>query len=167
MEGASDLELGVYSQDKDCQRAGKLLSEVDLYPSIASNGSGRVKIEKEFTESTNAKERKNPLVPDCGKFTNLDFSLSVFEHLPAMLNRANVSLDKEENLERYVPVPSVDQFGHDITISLSKNSSSWLHYNLASLYWRMKGDAPKAIECARRAIYFSPRYLFYLFTSIC
>lgn len=162
LEGASDLELRVYSEDKDCQKAGKLLSEIDLYPSIAANGSGRPGVKFDFI-SSNTKKRKEVLSPDCSKFTNLDFSLSVFEHLPTMRNRANVSFEPEEGLGRILPVASVDHFGQEITIGLSKNGSSWVLYNLASVYWRIKGDAPKAIECARRAIYFSPRYSYYSF----
>lgn len=160
LEGAADLELRVYSQDKDCLRSEKLLSEIDLYPGIASNGSGRQGIEYKIGGSSNKKEKKKHMhVPECTKYATVDFSLSLFEHLPAMRNRANMTSEPQKNLERFMPMASVEQFGHEITAGLSKNGSSWLHYNLASLYWRIKGDAPKAIECIRRAIYFSPRYV--------
>lgn len=52
---------------------------------------------------------------------------------------------------------SVDQFGHWLAGVLKKNSSSWIHYNMASLYWRVRGNAPKAIECSRRAVHYAPR----------
>lgn len=35
-----------------------------------------------------------------------------------------------------------------------QNMSSWVLYNMAALYWRIKGDAPSAIECVRRALFF-------------
>ena len=35
-----------------------------------------------------------------------------------------------------------------------QNMSSWVLYNMAALYWRIKGDAPSAIECIRRAMFF-------------
>lgn len=57
-----------------------------------------------------------------------------------------------------MPVSTVQQFGHEIALGLSENSTSWLFYNLGILYWRMKGDAPQAIECGRRAVYYAPRY---------
>lgn len=50
-----------------------------------------------------------------------------------------------------------EQFGRWLAGFLKKNSSSWLHYNMASLYWRVRGNAPKAIECSRRAVYYAPR----------
>ncbi|KOB75773.1 Tetratricopeptide repeat protein 17 [Operophtera brumata] len=52
---------------------------------------------------------------------------------------------------------TVDQFGHWLSDVLRKNSSSWLHYNLASIYWRVKGNVPKALECSRRAVHYAPR----------
>ena len=37
---------------------------------------------------------------------------------------------------------------------LSQDKSSWVSYNLAALYWRMKGDPFESIECLRRALHF-------------
>ena len=37
---------------------------------------------------------------------------------------------------------------------LKKEKTSWTSYNLASLYWRMKGDPFESIECLRRALHF-------------
>lgn len=39
-----------------------------------------------------------------------------------------------------------------------KNSSSWVLYNMASFYWRMKNEPQKAVDCVVRALHFSPRY---------
>ena len=36
---------------------------------------------------------------------------------------------------------------------LSKEKQSWNAYNLAALYWRMKGEPYEAIECVRRGFY--------------
>lgn len=57
-----------------------------------------------------------------------------------------------------MPVNTVQQFGHEIAVGLAKNKTSWLFYNLGILYWRIKGEAPQAIECGRRAVYYAPRY---------
>ncbi|XP_031341481.1 tetratricopeptide repeat protein 17-like isoform X2 [Photinus pyralis] len=154
LEGASDLETRVYSQDPDCSRAGKLLSEIDLYSSIGSNGSSRTDVtlgilyENESTDYS---------APDCTNYAELDYSMFAFEHLHAMVNRNAISIVPETDLEYLLPVSSIDTFGHYIGLSLSKNSSSWFHYNLGVLYWRILGDAPRAIECGRRALHYSPR----------
>lgn len=55
-------------------------------------------------------------------------------------------------------IMTIDQFGHWTTNALRKNSSSWLHYTLAAMYWRSRGNAPKSMECSRRAIHYAPRY---------
>lgn len=39
-----------------------------------------------------------------------------------------------------------------------KNSSSWVLYNMASFFWRMKNEPQKAVDCVVRALHFSPRY---------
>lgn len=52
---------------------------------------------------------------------------------------------------------SMDQFAHWVATSLKRNTSSWLHYNLASVYWRYKGNPSKAMECARRSVLYAPR----------
>lgn len=156
LEGASDLEARIYSQDPDCLKAGKLLSEIDLYTSIGSNGSNRVGIKYDsLVENTNT--IREILIPDCTKYTILDFSMFAYEHLHAMVNRKDINLSPESSLEYLLPVPSIPLFGNEIVLGLAKNRSSWLHYNLGILYWRIKGDAVKAIECGRRALYFTPR----------
>ena len=33
---------------------------------------------------------------------------------------------------------------------------NWALFNIASLYWRVVGDATNAIECLRRALYYAP-----------
>lgn len=39
-----------------------------------------------------------------------------------------------------------------------QNSSSWVLYNMASFYWRMKNEPQRAVDCVVRALHFSPRY---------
>lgn len=75
-----------------------------------------------------------------------------------MVKRDNLTANPELLLpEQISPIMTVDQFGHWLTDMLKKNSSSWLHYNMASLYWRIRGNAPKALECSRRAVHYAPR----------
>ncbi|KAF5282029.1 hypothetical protein FQA39_LY00553 [Lamprigera yunnana] len=153
LEGVSDLEARIYSQDPDCFKAGKLLSEIDLYSSIGSNGSDRVDTDDFITEYNLTLQ----IEPDCAKYSKLDFSMFTFEHLIAMANRDTLSVSPEAYLVYLLPIPSIRMFGNHISEKLDKNSSSWFHYNLGMLYWRIKGNAPEAIECGRRALYFVPR----------
>lgn len=80
-----------------------------------------------------------------------------------MKQRENLSASPELTLPTHMSVlsditdMSVDQFGSWVAGVLRKNSSSWLHYNMASLYWRVRGNAPKAMECSRRAVHYAPR----------
>ena len=81
-----------------------------------------------------------------------------YDNLQAMRNRRKLIQQQEIGLMKFVP-PHMDisLLGHKVAYGLIHNSSSWLHLNLASIYWRIKGDAYNALECARRAIVKAPR----------
>lgn len=158
LEGASDLEARIYSEDDACLKAGKLLGEIDLYTSIGTNGSDRDGIQYEKYQNNESKQSDDfEDVPDCTKYYDLHFSMFTYEHLFAMRNRKNTSLLSESNLEYLIPSSNVKSFGKQIAAELSKNRTSWLHYNLASLYWRVEGNGQNAVECARRALHFVSR----------
>lgn len=81
--------------------------------------------------------------------------------LQGMINREHLNATPETNLPQiFSPLRTVDQYGYWLSEVLRKNTTSWLHYNLAAIYWRIKGNAPKALECSRRAVHYSPRYKF-------
>jgi hypothetical protein len=72
--------------------------------------------------------------------------------------RANLSASPELNLATpLLEDRDVAHFGRQVALGLERNSTSWLHHNLASIYWRIRGDSPNAVECARKAVYFAPR----------
>ena len=50
----------------------------------------------------------------------------------------------------------LSHYGHHVAQSLHASKTSWSSYNLAALYWRMKGDAYESVECLRRALHFGP-----------
>ena len=50
----------------------------------------------------------------------------------------------------------LSHYGHQAAQSLHASKTSWSSYNLAALYWRMKGDAYESVECLRRALHFGP-----------
>ena len=41
-------------------------------------------------------------------------------------------------------------------VYITKNSSSWLLYTMASFYWRAVGNAGESVECLRRALHLTP-----------
>ncbi|VVC91740.1 unnamed protein product, partial [Leptidea sinapis] len=132
-----DTDLGIdVGKDENCMRAGPL-NMIDWYHTPLEDGTIKNIPEKDF------------LLPK-------HFGASS----ESMIERNNISIAPEyPSLEFLLPfTTSVDQMGHWLTGVLKRNTSSWLHYNLASLYWRIKGNAPKAIECCRRAIHYAPRH---------
>lgn len=76
----------------------------------------------------------------------------------AMQNRKNLTHKEELGLIKYLQLDTdLNQFGHQLAYSLSRNKTSWIYLNLASIYWRIKGNAYNALECSRRAIVCAPR----------
>jgi len=47
-----------------------------------------------------------------------------------------------------------------------QNSTSWVLNNLASLYWRVKGHAVHAVDCAMVAYQYSPKHTVVSITNI-
>ncbi|XP_048514403.1 tetratricopeptide repeat protein 17 isoform X2 [Athalia rosae] len=158
LESATDVETRLYSTDPDCLLAGKPLADVDLYASVATDGSYRKGVtQKDYLLDGVPKDGKKK-VPDCKKTFPLDFSMFTFEHLSAMRNRKNLTQQQEKGLIKHLP-PGTDlnKFGHQVAYGLMRNSTSWLHFNLAAIYWRVRGDSYNALECGRRAIVTAPR----------
>lgn len=76
----------------------------------------------------------------------------------AMQNRKNLTQHEELGLMKYLSLCNdLNQFGHQLAYSLSRNKTSWIYLNLAAIYWRIKGNAYNALECSRRAIVSAPR----------
>ena len=40
-----------------------------------------------------------------------------------------------------------------------KNTTSWVLLDLATLYWRARGNPYNGVECIRRALHYSPQYV--------
>lgn len=95
------------------------------------------------------KDKYQSIEPDCTAYSTLDFSMRTFPHLDTLNKRDNFNLIVN-------PVPSKTVFDFNIDEMLRLNSSDWTAYNIASLYWRSLGNGTNAVECARRALYFSP-----------
>lgn len=58
IEAAGNLDARIYSQDRDCQKAGKRLSDIDVYATIFTNGSNREGIAREMAAATDGFEAR-------------------------------------------------------------------------------------------------------------
>ncbi|XP_041972870.1 tetratricopeptide repeat protein 17 [Aricia agestis] len=152
LEKQTDLEPHL-AKNKDCVEAGDI-SMFDWYISFLDEGS-LMNIPQQEHMVSNSQRSATYDIPDCKKISSLIFSMFTFEHLESMRQRNNLSVHPDLTL---VESPqTLDLFGHWLYGLLRQNTSSWLHYDMAVIYWRMKGNAPKAMECARRAVHYVPR----------
>ncbi|XP_063907336.1 tetratricopeptide repeat protein 17 isoform X2 [Zophobas morio] len=151
LQGNPGMESKMALKNSDCLMNGKLANTVDLY-NIATNGSERVKVDL----TTEKEDVTIYQVPECNKYSKIEFSLPEYQQFPSLHIDNIVTSAPEESLEKLMPMKSVQLFGHEIHNELVKNSSSWVHYNLGALYWRIKGNGPKAVDCSRRALLFVP-----------
>ncbi|KAK6619738.1 hypothetical protein RUM43_012498 [Polyplax serrata] len=146
IEGEGDLEKRLYATDIDCLLGGIPLSQHNLNTEFLDYNQG---------SRPKMKDNSKRVEPDCTVYSDLDFSMRTFPHLD--------TLNKRDNFNLFInPVPSKTIFDFNIDEMLRQNNSDWTAYNIASHYWRTVGNGTHAVECARRALYFSPmseRYL--------
>lgn len=96
--------------------------------------------------------------PDCISSYELPFSMHSFDHLHGVKLRKNLTAAAELGLINAVcPEENVNDYGSRINDALKRNNTSWVLYNMAAFYWRIKGNAFNVVECLRRALHFSPR----------
>ncbi|MBN3309932.1 TTC17 protein, partial [Amia calva] len=156
------LEQRHYKEDADCITAKVPLGDLDLYDGTF------ISLESKDIRPEDYVDPISPLPPDlekpdCTKILDLPYSIHAFQHLRGVQERVNLTsplLSKEDpifsSLSRKLG-RSMDEVGHQIHEALLRNSSSWVLYNLASFYWRMKNEPRHVVECAVRALHFSPR----------
>ncbi|ETE68133.1 Tetratricopeptide repeat protein 17 [Ophiophagus hannah] len=98
---------------------------------------------------------------------NLPASMHTLDHLHGVANRASLHYMGESQLkevlqnlgkDRYPP-QSLEQVGTRIAKVLEKNQTSWILSSMAALYWRVKGQGKKAIDCLRQALHHTPYYM--------
>ncbi|XP_076351194.1 tetratricopeptide repeat protein 17-like [Tachypleus tridentatus] len=152
----TNLEDKIYSTDADCIMAGKPLAEFDLYFSTVILFDSKDLSVNDCVKETSTKEKHKK--PNCKEIIELDFSMHAFEHLTGVRDRRNLNMSAEEGLLQTVSSGvDIEEFGTAINEAMKRNKTSWMLFNLATYYWREKGDAYNAIECLRRALHFSPR----------
>ncbi|XP_044749368.1 tetratricopeptide repeat protein 17 [Coccinella septempunctata] len=147
--------IGNKLDDYECLTKGKALSNVDFYSSRSMDGNILKEIQIYLKEEYDVNAHKEP---DCESYSPLEFGKISFDNLESVKNYENISLIPDKTLEKSLGVSSIKDFGHEVSKALEENSTSWVHYNLASLYWRIKNVGPKAIQCSRRAIYFASHH---------
>ncbi|XP_072554336.1 tetratricopeptide repeat protein 17 [Paramormyrops kingsleyae] len=156
------LEQRHYKEDPDCMTAKVPLGDLDLYDGTY------ISLESKDISPEDYVDFRAPLPPglekpDCGRILELPYSIHAFQHLRGIQERGNLTsplLSKEDPI--FIALSnklgrSVDEAGHRIHQGLLRNSSSWVLYNLASFYWRIKNEPRHAVDCAVRALHFSPR----------
>lgn len=109
---------------------------------------------KRINHKSNDNGRSVDQLPIC---EDVPFSMATFEHLDSMARRKRLSMMPEIKLH-------ADEFGimkdgyiRMLSLGLKQEPLSWKYALLSSYYWRAKGNAKRAVECARRAIYLAPR----------
>ncbi|XP_034040612.1 tetratricopeptide repeat protein 17 [Thalassophryne amazonica] len=156
------LEQRHYKEDADCIMAKVPLGDLDLYDGTYISLEGKDIRLEDYMDSRSALP-PDLEKPDCGKVFELPYSIHAFQHLRGVQERANLTsplLSKEDPIFGSLSHKlghSIDEVGHRIHQGLLRNSSSWVLYNLASFYWRMKNEPQKAVDCVVRALHFSPR----------
>uniref|UniRef100_A0A8C5CNI6 Tetratricopeptide repeat domain 17 n=1 Tax=Gadus morhua TaxID=8049 RepID=A0A8C5CNI6_GADMO len=156
------LEQRHYKEDSDCVLAKVPLGDLDLYDGTYISLESQAISPEEHVDSRSALPPELER-PDCSQISELPYSIHAFQHLRGVQERVNLTsplLSKDDPIFTSLSHKlghSVDEVGHRIHQGLLRNSSSWVLYNLASFYWRVKNEPRRAVDCVVRALHFSPR----------
>uniref|UniRef100_A0A673YA25 Tetratricopeptide repeat domain 17 n=1 Tax=Salmo trutta TaxID=8032 RepID=A0A673YA25_SALTR len=156
------LEQRHYKEDADCVTAKVPLGDLDLYDGTY------ISLESKDISPEDYVDFRSPLPPDlekpdCARVFELPYSIHSFQHLRGVQEQVNLTsplLSKEDPIFGSLSHKlgrSMDEVGHGIQQGLLRNSSSWVLYNLASFYWRIKNEPRRVVDCVVRALHFSPR----------
>uniref|UniRef100_A0A3B5M345 Tetratricopeptide repeat domain 17 n=1 Tax=Xiphophorus couchianus TaxID=32473 RepID=A0A3B5M345_9TELE len=156
------LEQRHYKEDSDCIMAKVPLGDLDLYDGTYISLESK-DMPEDYVDSRSALP-PDLEKPDCAKVFELPYSIHAFQHLRGVQERANLTsplLSKDDPIFSSLTKKfgrTIDEVGHRIHQSFLKNSSSWVLYNMASFYWRMKNEPQRAVDCVVRALHFSPQH---------
>ncbi|XP_073460230.1 tetratricopeptide repeat protein 17-like [Aquarana catesbeiana] len=98
---------------------------------------------------------------------NMAASMHTLDHLYGVANRAAIHYTGESQLKEVLqnlgkdkyPPQSLEQVGARIMKMLEKNQTSWVLSSMAALYWRVRGQGKKAIDCLRQALHYAPHHM--------
>ena len=51
--------------------------------------------------------------------------------------------------------------------SPEQNQTSWVLSSMSALYWRVKGQGKRAIDCLRQALHYAPHHMKVTWTETC
>ncbi|CAK9301345.1 unnamed protein product [Gordionus sp. m RMFG-2023] len=150
----SDIDTWFYKKDADCQLAAKPLVQLDLFASTLITPESLGLDQNDFIPFHSV--TKTPTKPECSKIIDLPYNDLSFDYLESIKKRNTLTIPPENSIKIVLPfVESIAEYGHLINEALFKNQTSWILYDMATFYWRIKGEASKAIECVRRSLSFS------------
>ncbi|KAL3984668.1 hypothetical protein ACH3XW_35480 [Acanthocheilonema viteae] len=157
-ENADDpeLETKIRKTDEDCIVGGSMSTKKDAF--LLAYTLGKLVEDLEILASVEFSDDKQKprMEPHC--IYNLQFSMYAFEHLPFVQQRDKLKVIPEAVFEKLLPPNySTAEFGSHVAKALEMKPTSDSFLRLAALYWRIKGDAPKAVECFRRALHFTTK----------
>ncbi|VDK87885.1 unnamed protein product, partial [Litomosoides sigmodontis] len=153
-ENADDpeLEMKIRRTDEDCIMGGSVSTNKDAFLLAYTLGNLEILISVEFSDD----KQKPRMEPHC--IYDLQFSIYAFEHFPSVQQRNRIKLIPEASLQKLLPPNySTAEFGSHVAQALKTKPTNDSFLRLAALYWRIKGDAPKAMECFRRALHFTTK----------
>lgn len=157
-ENADDpeLETKIRKTDKDCIMVGLMSTSKDAF--LLAYSLGKLVEDLEILASVEfGDDKQKPRVePHCTY--DLQFSMYAFEHFPSVQQRDKLKIIPEAAFQKLLPPTySTVEFGSHVAKALEMKPTSDSFLRLAALYWRIKGDAPKAMECFRRALHFTTK----------
>jgi len=149
-----DVEGLHLKEDPDCVFAEKPLTQLDLYVStLIPIRAMELKLPDKLDQTLTFKE------PWCSTKEILHININSVDSIKSIIERKNLLMEGEIGLMSIMldyGHEKLSHYGHHVAHILNKSKTNWIAYNLAALYWRMKGEAYESIECLRRALHFGP-----------
>uniref|UniRef100_A0A915Q884 Uncharacterized protein n=1 Tax=Setaria digitata TaxID=48799 RepID=A0A915Q884_9BILA len=151
-----ELETKIRKTDSDCILAGLMSISKDAFLLPYTLGKLAEDLEiltsVEFDDDT----KNQGIEPACT--CDLQFSMHAFEHFLSVQQRDKLKIIPEAVFQKSLPSNyGVAEFGSHVAKALEAKPTSASFLRLAALYWRIKGDATKAVECFRRALHFTTK----------
>jgi tetratricopeptide (TPR) repeat protein len=145
------FEESFFARDPDCRNLPSITT-FDLYISTVLPIDHK---DISLSDHLDPADNRFPGEPYC--ITPLDYSIYALDHLEGVQDRYSLTAPAEESVLPSVNM-NIETFGNLVHQALEKNSTSWVLLDLATLYWRARGNMQNAVECIRRALHFSPRH---------
>lgn len=106
-------------------------------------------------------------MPHCGSVQTSDANPHALGHLDAIANRASLAMPLQKGLVSTLkrafrtvlgPAGSRDlrttvtlrEAGERLRVALISSKAGWVVYELAAVYWQIRGKAPEAVDCLQK-----------------